>query len=292
MITELQLENWKSYQKASLHIDPLSVLVGTNASGKSNALDALLLLNRVASGAMLTSALKGDGTQPPVRGGVEWAARQPGSVFALGVVCRADELTDYEYRLEGRITESRCDLNSEQLTRVKYRPSKDGKRKSPAGPGIKLLRTDACIENSPTITARLYNEKQGTPQRFEERCLRLATANPQDWRARLALGRHLFKRERSAEAFEFLLASLEQNPHGLLVHQAVWGVLLKLELNRALVQRYIESARSSVFFLDPHVCLKCHYRSTELLWQCPHCHEWDSFVEERIAPAKEATVEM
>ena len=166
MITELQLENWKSYEKASLHIDPLSVLVGTNASGKSNALDALLLLNRVASGAMLTSALKGDGTQAPVRGGVEWAARQPGSVFALGVVCRADELTDYEYRLEGRITESRCDLNSEQLTRVKYRPGKDGKRKSPAGPGIKLLRTDACMENSPTITARLYNEKQGTPRQL------------------------------------------------------------------------------------------------------------------------------
>ena len=48
MITELRLENWKSYEKASLHIDPLSVLVGTNASGKSNALDALLFLHRVA----------------------------------------------------------------------------------------------------------------------------------------------------------------------------------------------------------------------------------------------------
>lgn len=165
MITELQLENWKSYEKASLHIDPLSVLVGTNASGKSNALDALLLLNRIASGAMLTSALKGEGVQAPVRGGVEWAARQPGSVFALGVVCRADEFTDYEYRLEGRITENRCDLHSEQLTRVKYRPGKDGKRKSQAG-NIKLLRTDDCPENSPTIIARLYNEKQGTPRQL------------------------------------------------------------------------------------------------------------------------------
>ena len=110
--------------------------------------------------------------------------------------------------------------------------------------------------------------------------MRLIAANPQDWRARLALGRHLAARDRHAEAFEFLLAALEQNPHGLTVHQAVWNVLLKLDLNRALVQRYIESARSSVFFLDPHVCLKCHYRSTDLLWQCPHCHEWNSFVEE------------
>ena len=165
MITELRLENWKSYATAALHIDPLSVLVGTNASGKSNALDALLLLNRVATGAMLTSALKGDGTQAPVRGGVEWAARKPGSVFALGVVCRADELTDYEYRLEGCITESRCDLHSEQLTRIKYRPGKDGLRKSQAG-HIKLLRTDPCTESSPTIIARLYNEKQGTPRQL------------------------------------------------------------------------------------------------------------------------------
>jgi lipopolysaccharide biosynthesis regulator YciM len=38
--------------------------------------------------------------------------------------------------------------------------------------------------------------------------------------------------------------------------------------------------------------VKCHYRSTELLWRCPHCHEWNSFVEERIAPAKEASTEM
>jgi lipopolysaccharide biosynthesis regulator YciM len=138
---------------------------------------------------------------------------------------------------------------------------------------------------------QLY-ERQGRPARFEERCLKLVASNSQDWRARLALGRHLNRHDRPTEALEFLLAALEQNPHGLMVHQAVWGVLLKLDLNRALVQRYIEAARSSVFFLDPHVCLKCHYRSTDLLWQCPHCHEWNTFVEERIAPAKETTVEL
>ena len=165
MITELRLENWKSYEKASLHIDPLSVLVGTNASGKSNALDALLFLHRVASGITLTSALQGDGVQAPLRGGVEWAARRPNSVFALGIICRADELTDYEYRLEGRITESRCDLHSEQLTRIKYRLGKDGKRKTQVG-NIKLLRTDDCPEDSPTIIVRLYNEKQGTPRQL------------------------------------------------------------------------------------------------------------------------------
>lgn len=161
MITKLILENWKSYQSAAIHIDPLSVLVGTNASGKSNALDALLLLNRVASGAMLTSALKGDGTQAPLRGGVEWAARQPGSIFALSVVCRVDELTDYEYRLEGKITDSRCDLFSEKLTRTKFKVGKNGQRKSQTSQ-IQLLRTDSCADDAPTIVARLYNSKGGT----------------------------------------------------------------------------------------------------------------------------------
>ncbi len=167
MITELKLENWKSYDSASIHIDPLSVLVGTNASGKSNALDALLLLNRVALGSMLTSALKGDGTQAALRGGVEWAARQPGSVFALSVVCRLDELTDYEYRLEGKITDSRCDLYSEKLMRTKFRAGKNGFRKPKSEAGhIQLLRTDACADDAPNITARLYNEKQGTPRQL------------------------------------------------------------------------------------------------------------------------------
>lgn len=138
---------------------------------------------------------------------------------------------------------------------------------------------------------RLY-ERQGSAHAFEERCREFIAIRPQDWRARLALGSHLSKRGQPAAALDLLLEALEQNPHGLTVHQAVWNVLLQMDLNRALVQRYIESAREAVFFLDPHVCLKCRYRSTELLWQCPHCHEWNSFVEERIAAARQAMVEM
>jgi predicted ATPase len=163
LITELQLDNWKSYEKSSLHVDPLTILIGTNASGKSNALDALVLLNRVASGALLTSALQGDGALTPMRGGVDWAALRPGTKFSIGAVCRTDEITDYEYRIECRISENRCDVISEQLFRKKYRTNKGGKRTSIAGT-VKLFRTDHCPDSAPNIVARLYNEKQGTPR--------------------------------------------------------------------------------------------------------------------------------
>jgi lipopolysaccharide assembly protein B len=135
--------------------------------------------------------------------------------------------------------------------------------------------------------ARAHAEA-GAPHRFEERCRELIAANPADWRARLALGRHLTARGDSTAAFPVLLDALAHNPHGLTVHEAIWTTMLQLGLSREHVQQYIDAARDAVFFLDPHVCVKCHYRSTELLWQCPHCHEWNSFVEERIAPAKES----
>lgn len=165
MIVELSMEDWKSYERSTLYIDRLSVLVGTNAGGKSNALDALSLLNRLATSGMITPALQGDGALPAIRGGLEWAAKQPGNKFNLGVVCKFDDVTDYEYGIECKVTDNRCEIFAEHLTRKKYRLAKDGARKSVIGT-IKLFRTDGCSDDSPTIIARLYNERQGTPRQL------------------------------------------------------------------------------------------------------------------------------
>lgn len=165
MLTELVLENWKSYEQARVSIDALTVLIGTNASGKSNALDAFAFLNRVANGATLTASLQGDGVLPALRGGVDWAARRPNAAFAVGVTCRADEQTDYLYKLECVLSDNRCEVLSEQLTRVRYRLDRNGQRKRDSVLSqIKLFRTDVCDASSPTVTARLYNEKQGSPR--------------------------------------------------------------------------------------------------------------------------------
>jgi len=131
--------------------------------------------------------------------------------------------------------------------------------------------------------------RTGVPDRFTRLCRRLIEENPQDWRARLALSRHLASSGRSAEALDLLFAALVQNPHALSIHQAIWRALGELHYPASLVNRYSELTRHAVFYLDPHVCVRCRYRSTELLWQCPHCHDWNTFVEERIAPAQDAS---
>ena len=130
--------------------------------------------------------------------------------------------------------------------------------------------------------------RTGKPERFTELCSRLIDNNTQDWRARLALSRHLAASGYPREALDLLFAALVQNPHALSIHQAIWRALGQLHHPAALVDRYGELTENAVFYLDPHVCMRCHYRSTELLWQCPHCHDWNTFVEERIAPAQDA----
>ncbi|HYW18915.1 MAG TPA: AAA family ATPase [Nodularia sp. (in: cyanobacteria)] len=101
MLKQLILENWKSFRYAELPLDPLTVLIGTNASGKSNVVEALEFLQRIAQGGNIEAALAGDKTLASIRGGVEWAARKPGSQFTLKVLMKGeDEITDYLYVIQ------------------------------------------------------------------------------------------------------------------------------------------------------------------------------------------------
>ena len=131
--------------------------------------------------------------------------------------------------------------------------------------------------------------RTGSADRFTKLCRRLIDDNPQDWRARLALSRHLAAGGHAKDALELLFAALVQNPHALGIHQAIWRALGQLRHPPSLVDHYGELTQHAVFYLDPHICVRCRYRSTELLWQCPHCHDWNTFVEERIAPAQDTT---
>jgi lipopolysaccharide biosynthesis regulator YciM len=150
--------------------------------------------------------------------------------------------------------------------------------------------THVCPERAYLAFPRLaaLHERYPAHSTYERVCRRLIAANTQEWRARTALAEHLLADGSGAESLDLLLDALAHNPHALTIHQAIWRTLMATGLEPASVQRYVDLARQSVFYLDPHVCQRCHYRSTELLWQCPHCHEWDSFVEDRIAPAQDA----
>ncbi|MFN6393025.1 MAG: AAA family ATPase [Aphanizomenon sp.] len=100
MLKKLILENWKSFRYAELPLDPLTVLIGTNASGKSNVVEALEFLRRIANGENIEAALAGDKTLSSLRGGVELAARKGENEFTIkALVSGEDDETDYLYSI-------------------------------------------------------------------------------------------------------------------------------------------------------------------------------------------------
>jgi lipopolysaccharide biosynthesis regulator YciM len=131
--------------------------------------------------------------------------------------------------------------------------------------------------------ARAYADS-GEPSRFVSLCEQTIRHDPRDWRARLALARHLGREGRHEEAFGLLLRAVEANPQVLLPHLEMWRTLRAMGLDGEVVDRYIAVAEESAFYRDPHVCTACRYRADDMLWRCPHCHEWNTFVEERLGP--------
>ncbi|WP_260961268.1 AAA family ATPase [Pseudomonas citri] len=85
MLTSIELKNFKSYESASLPLSAMTFLIGANASGKSNVLEAIRLLNWLAKGSRLDditrSIQSGDAV---VRGQANDLLRDPQASFSLG----------------------------------------------------------------------------------------------------------------------------------------------------------------------------------------------------------------
>lgn len=157
MLRKISVDHWKSFESADLPINKITVLIGTNASGKSNALDALDFLSRTARGIDISSAIQGDSSTPTLRGGLEWATHQNGSSFTISAVTSGeDNRTDYEYSISIETKGGNAELLSEQLTRIRYQGNNPRR--------LRLFWTDAPDEGSPGIVARLYNTKSGAKQ--------------------------------------------------------------------------------------------------------------------------------
>lgn len=104
MLTSLRLRNFKSFADAQAPFGPLTLLVGANASGKSNVLEALRVLKGLVAGKLsLEQVLQGATGWPGIRGGIREVVRSGGSdnVFTIDSVWKFDlENTAYEYSLE------------------------------------------------------------------------------------------------------------------------------------------------------------------------------------------------
>ena len=87
MLATFTLKDFKSFREARLPLGPLTVLIGANAAGKSNAIEALRLLSWLAQGQKLSAIQYAvNSADRVVRGRVEDLCHRGQSQFGLGCV--------------------------------------------------------------------------------------------------------------------------------------------------------------------------------------------------------------
>lgn len=85
MLTAVTIENFKSYRKATLSLAPLTLLIGANASGKSNAIEALRFMALLALGRRLDDIFVSvEREEVAIRGTVRDLTYNGVDTFALG----------------------------------------------------------------------------------------------------------------------------------------------------------------------------------------------------------------
>lgn len=103
MITSITIQNWKSFREARLAVAPLTLMLGANASGKSNAIEAVRCLSWLAEGRRLSeivSSVQDD--DQLVRGTIANLTREPESCFTLG--CETDDPDWNRYRIDVQVS--------------------------------------------------------------------------------------------------------------------------------------------------------------------------------------------
>jgi len=152
MIKSFQFENFKSFQEASLDIEKLTILIGTNASGKTNAIEGIKILSEIATGRELAMVLDGSkNIDSGIRGGSRGCCRFSTTHFKLGCIVDLDDETDLHYSIKIKVGD-RIIVEEESL----YRVWQNIKNKDDL-----LFKTKRASKESGDIKVEFNNGKSG-----------------------------------------------------------------------------------------------------------------------------------
>lgn len=119
MLKAFMYEKFKSFDKAILWLEQLTTMIGTNASGKSNAVEGIQILSGLAIGRDLNAIF--DETFNPeniVRGGAKGCCRFGAQSFTLGCIGDYDQEFDLLYRITIGVN-GRTTIHSEEMYMIR-----------------------------------------------------------------------------------------------------------------------------------------------------------------------------
>ncbi len=116
MLTEFTLSNFKSYKNSRLPLGSLTVLIGANASGKSNIIEGLRFLSWLAQGQKLSSiqyAVNSADSEQVIRGRINDLCHYGESNFTLG--CRLNSTEWNQLDINISVSKGEMKITSEHI---------------------------------------------------------------------------------------------------------------------------------------------------------------------------------
>ena len=139
MLATFTLKDFKSFREARLPLGPLTVLIGANAAGKSNAIEALRLLSWLAQGQKLSAIQYAvNSADRVVRGRVEDLCHRGQSQFGLG--CVTDDPHWNRLDMQISLRDSELHISAEKIDAVSAAVPLYEIDQPSTGPN-----TDACV---------------------------------------------------------------------------------------------------------------------------------------------------
>lgn len=149
MIKKIYFDNFKCYEKAELSIENITTLIGTNSSGKTNAIEGIMVLSEIVSGKDIITIL--DGTRnggSVIRGGSSGCARFFSGSFTLGCLVQYNNKTDLLYEISIN-SDDKVNVKKELLTEISGNSKK------------RIFITKENIQDTENITVFCNSNKDG-----------------------------------------------------------------------------------------------------------------------------------
>lgn len=103
--------------------------------------------------------------------------------------------------------------------------------------------------------------------------------SPEDCTTRIILAEYYHKKGLSHKAVQELREALKYKPKSSTIRQKLGEILLKEGLEKEALMEY-QALIKQMKGQRIYCCNKCGYQTTEVIWKCPQCKEWGTFIED------------
>ncbi|WP_281889979.1 AAA family ATPase [Paenibacillus sp. YYML68] len=150
MLKSFSFQNYKSFDQSILELEKLTTIIGSNAGGKTNAIEGMKILSEISSGRELAVILDGSkNVDSEIRGGSIGCPMLGTDTFTLGCMVDIDDEYDLEYSITIKIS-NRVFILAEHLYKL-----------SPNAKPIVIFQTKDTSDDYSDINVEYNNGRKG-----------------------------------------------------------------------------------------------------------------------------------